>query len=494
MKTLSFLLALAATTIGAADLQYTLAPEPAQRCVRVTMEIPDAGAKELVRIPRWCPGFYFLMRYDEKVFDFAATTLDGHALEAVAKPIGGWEIQNPARTPIRVRYRVRGDDPGLGFFAVNVDPSKAFVNGAATFMYSPSRLTTPISLSISLPVKWDIATAMTEKDGHYVASGYDELIDHPIQMGAFQRRKFEVEGVPFEAIFVAPNEAPRCNVDREAENLRVVAAPALKLFGGAAFKKYLFIIHLAVGNFGGGLEHRSSCVIATSNSRELGIEDLAAHEYFHAWNVKQIRPQVLGPFDYEREVRTANLWFAEGVTDYYAKLTTYRSGLRDARWLLGELQAAASELASSRNRHSVTLSDCSRRAWENGGFGVGDLSYYTKGLLVGWILDCEIRRRTSGLKSLDDVMRRMFARYRLPKAGYPEGGILEALQQETGDDWTDLYRVLVNSTDELPYELVGSIGLAVSPNGRVGFASNPSSEASKLLQGWLEIGHNAERD
>ncbi|MFI5387456.1 MAG: hypothetical protein ACHQ50_15215, partial [Fimbriimonadales bacterium] len=293
-------------------------------------------------------------------------------------------------------------------------------------------------------------------------------------------------GIPFEVVFVSTDQQYRPNLDEETARLKAIALPALKMFGGASFKRYIFFIHLAIGNFSGGLEHRACNVQAVRSTRPLDIDDLAAHEYFHAWNVKQIRPKILGPFDYTKEQRTANLWFAEGVTDYYAKITTYRSGLQDLNWLLRDLGSQVANLQHGTNRLRYTLADCSRLTWDDSGFGYGDLSYYVKGLIVGWIFDAVIRDATEGEKSLDDVMKLMYKRYQLPQPGYEEGGVLAAINEVSGSDYTLLYNRMVNSTDELPYEVLEKIGITVDANtNNVTVDPQASARAVEFRRAWL---------
>lgn len=473
--------------LAAADLHYTLAPQPDKGTVHITLTVDKGDAVEKFRIPAWCPGFYFLLDYQAKIRNFKAVDGDGKDLQVTNPEKREWDVQDPAQSSVTVSYDVVADDGGLGFFSDNIRSDKAFTNGAATFMYPVTRKLEKDHLEVNLPEKWDIATTLDTEDGGYVAGGYDELIDYPIQMGTFERRKFNINGIPFEAVFVSPDNRYGPNVDNLAEVLHAVAKAPMNLFGAQGFKRYMFLIHLAVGNFAGGLEHRASTCIALGNDPGLDIADIAEHEFFHSWNVKQIRPVVLGPFDYTQQVRTANLWFAEGVTDYYAKMCTYRSGVKDQRWLMLELSGQIQGLQHSKNRKSITLADCSRRAWENGGFGVGDLSYYTKGLVTGLILDAAIRAKTHGDKCLDDVMRLMWNKYHLPQAGYPEDGILQAVNEVSGSDLTNLYNRMVNSTEEMPYDLLGLIGLQLDANGNLANDPNASADAVKLREAWLKI-------
>jgi len=494
-----FLAALFLPCFALADVHYTLEPLPAAKSLRVAVQLEDAKAIESFRIPAWTPGMYVLMNYQDKISDIKATDAEGRPLHIEPVDKRKWVVTNPSKGPVTFSYRVLGDDGGLGFFGANVRDDKAFVNGASTFMYVDGRLTERSTLRLKLPAGWDVATAMSSQGTEFVAEGYDEFIDHPIQLGKFVRRNFTVEGIPFEAIYVAPDNKPRCDVDRETERLRKQSIPTVRMFGGASFKKYLYIIHLAVGDFSGGLEHRACNVQAVPNLKPLNLDTLATHEYFHAWNVKQIRPAVLGPFDYTKQVRTGNLWFAEGVTDYYAYKHTYASGLFDSDWLLSSLAAQISDYESGQTRLTKTVEDSSRENWENGGFGVGDLSYYTKGLLIGWIFDAEIRKATGGRKSLDDVMRTLYARCMLPNPGYGEDELIATINTVAGTDLTSLYMDMVRSTKPLPYDRLQDIGLMVIKPGEVipGSGSKKanrysvvrdpeiSPETAQRLAGWL---------
>ncbi|MEZ0325166.1 MAG: hypothetical protein ACAH95_04620, partial [Fimbriimonas sp.] len=321
--------------LAAADIHYTLAPNTRSKSIAVSISPDTPGAAEIFRIPAWCPGFYSIKNYQAKIYDVVATTSDGTALAVQKVDSRSWRVVNPNKKQITFRYMVLGDDPGLGFFAVNVRDDKVFVNGPAAFMYVDGKVTEPTRLTLKLgQQKWDVATGLSKnEEGAYVANGYDEFIDNPIQLGTMARRSFSIGESAFEVVFASPDNQYRPNLDKQAEMIKKVSAPAVALFGGLPVKRFVFIFHLAVGDFSGGLEHRASTVMSVPNSATADIATLVAHEFFHTWNVKQLRPKVLGPFDYTQPVRTGNLWFAEGVTDYYAQLMTYRGYVGDASWL-----------------------------------------------------------------------------------------------------------------------------------------------------------------
>lgn len=446
-------------TLAAADIKYTLTPIPASKAVAVTVTPDKPGASEIFRIPAWCPGFYFLQSYPDKMFDVKATDATGKALTIEKVDKDSWKVSNPDRKAITFSYKVQGDDDGQGFFGVSVKADKAFTNGAATFVYVDGRKDEETQLAVKLPEKWDIATGMTPvSTGNYTAGGYDEFIDHPIQMGAMTRRSFKIGDLDFDVVIASDNPI-RFKIDEQTTVLKKVSEEAVKLFHGAPFKHYVYILHLTNAGFLGGLEHRGSTCIAMPDSAGLDYTTLAAHEFFHTWNVKNLRPKVLGPFDYTKECRTGNLWFAEGVTDYYANMNAYRSGLREAKWLYRTMGSEIGALQRGKTRLTVTLEDACKQTWESGGFGFNDLDYYNKGCVAGFVFDAAIRGGSD--KSLDDVMRSMYAVYRLPSPGYEEDGVRKAMNGVSGLDLTSLYNTVVRSTQEVPYDGMVGIGLRV---------------------------------
>jgi predicted metalloprotease with PDZ domain len=485
MKRLIWLATLSLASLGHAVVHYQIDFQPDAKQVRVTIQLDNPGKAETFHIPAWSPGFYQIARYQTGISHVQALTPDGQALAVQRDGSRGWQVQDPEAKPYSLSYFVEGNDEGLGFFGTAVSDDDGFVNGASAFMYLDARITEPASLKISAPTGWDIATPLDpDAAGEYEAGGYDELIDSPIQVGRFVRKSFTAENLPFQVVYVAPDGHARADLDVETARFAKLVVPAIKMFGGAPFKHYTFFIHLAPGSFSGGLEHRACTVINIQNTNPLNIDDLITHEYFHAWNVKNIRPLVLGPFDYTKEVRTDNLWFAEGVTDYYAKLDAYQSGLDNLGYLFDQFTEEESVLQRTRDRTKYTLAQASRGAWEGGSEGLGDLSYYDKGLLVGLFLDAEIRSATHGEKSLDDVMRLLYERHHLPLPGYAEDEIRSTVSEVAGTDLKSIYDVLVYSTKEVPYKELQKLGIrAIEANVAFqdpGFHVDPSGRITDL--------------
>jgi len=464
-------LPLLACSFASAQLQYTVTPEPAAQSIRVRLELEATSDMTEFRIPAWCPGYYVILEYQKKISDIQVTDGSGVRLPTTPVDARGWRINAPKGTKLILSYRVLGDDGGLGFFGVSVRPHTVFINGPAAFMYPTDRLKEPVKLRFELPEKWQVATGMdSNAQGEYTSDGYDELLDHPVQLGLFERRTFVVQNIPFEAVYVSENQTFRANLDEETRQLKLLSEPAIKMMGGAPFKRYVYLIHLSIGDFSGGLEHRASTVIAIPNMTRLRIMELATHEFYHVWNIKHIRHRALGPFNYTQAVRTRSLWFSEGVTDYYAHLHAHQSGLRDAAGMIQLLSDQIEELQSAKSRLTHTIEEASLAAWENGSFGVGDLSYYTKGSVAGLIFDAAIREASNDARSLDDVMRTLFAKHRLPNPGFEEEDLLRAINEAAGKDLSTLYRKVIQSKEEVPLDHLAYLGLRVRMPGETATA------------------------
>ncbi|MEI8281779.1 MAG: hypothetical protein WCG75_05185, partial [Armatimonadota bacterium] len=195
------------------------------------------------------------------------------------------------------------------------------------------------------------------------------------------------------------------------------------------------------------------------------LDSLATHEYFHAWNVKQIRPVLLGPFDYTKEQRCPNIWFSEGVTDYYAQLHAYQAGFLTKSQLLDALTLNIEELQMSKTAKKITLEEACKQAWEHGGFGVDDLSYYTKGLVVGLLCDARIRGETKGNSSLNDLLRSLYKQYQLPNPGFADDAIRDGLMDLAGAKMGPFYDSMVRTTQPMVYDSLNRIGLRLTIPG-----------------------------
>ncbi|MGH9689734.1 MAG: M61 family metallopeptidase [Candidatus Acidiferrales bacterium] len=431
----------------------------------VQMDIPGAHAGTEIAIPAWNALY--------QVRDFAYRVRDLHVLAPVAANGNGsmlqlraldkqtWEIQNPASpsptndsAQLTVQYSIEWNDPGP--FDSQLNDHHAFINFAEILMYLPDRRREDVEVVFDdVPSAWKIMAELPpgREPNSFIAESYDALVDAPAEAGNFSDFEFDCEGAHFRVIV----DASGWNKSRLEEDLRRITAYELSLMGGPPFKEYTFFFHIGpyadVG--GGGMEHSFSTAIAAASVD--GAAAIAAHEFFHAWNVKRIRPRSLEPVDYAKEQHTRALWFAEGVTSTYAAFTLERSGLWSKAEFYEDLATQIGELESRPARAWQSVEESSLDAWleKYDDYNRPDrsISYYNKGQIVGVMLDLAIRDATDNLKSLDDVLRLMNDEY--AKAGKFYNGseaIRGAVEEVSGKSFQDFFRRFVSGTDEIPYD------------------------------------------
>lgn len=464
----------------------------------VTVRAEREGSEPLsFAIPVWAPGYYQILSFEKNIANVQATDDKGTAL-TVTHPDGHTWTATGGGGAITLRYEVTAKEAGFGFFGSHLDDKTGFINGASAFMYVVDGKTLPTVAAYRLPENWKIACSLEEADAKalgtnsgkylpaYQAPDYDTLIDCPVQMGQFDRLDFTVRDTPFSVLLVGQTDVRREDL---VKMLTKISAAGIDLFGYPPFKRYYYIFHFAIGSFGGGLEHVNSTTLnifgRTGGSPD-GWASLAAHEYFHNWNVKRLHPAVLGPFDYTQKVRTGALWFCEGVTDYYGELLPYRAGLTQESELLAELANRITELQNTDARLRVSVEEASRKAWEGGSQGFGGLSYYLKGSLLGLLFDVKIRAATDDAKSLDDVLRLLDSEYGKKGIGYDEEAILRAINTVSGQDMTEVYRKYVRGTDEIPWnDMLKDAGLVYEIGNEkipfVGVSTQPDKNGSLLV-------------
>ncbi|MBS0600229.1 MAG: M61 family metallopeptidase [Proteobacteria bacterium] len=467
-----------------APIRYTLlatAPHTHRFLSRCTVAEPAADGQCFV-LPAWIPGSYLIREFAKNVIAFTACDGDGAPVAVTKTGKDGWRCA-PCRGPLSVELEVHALD--LSVRTAWLDTTRAYANGTALFPRLPDRADAPCELELVLPqgetyAGWRVATGLTalatdaRGAGLYAAADYDELVDCPIEIGDWQHARFTACGVPHEIVI-----AGRCTVDldRLARDLERVCSAQIRLFGEPApFERYLFLV-MAVGDGYGGLEHRNSTSLlcARDDLPQPGAAELTdgyrtflglcSHEYFHAWNVKRIRPAAFTPYDYQRENYTRLLWAFEGITSYYDDLMLRRSGLIDeAAWLqlLGE---TATRVWRGPGRHRQSVAESSFDAWTKFYRPDADtpnavVSYYAKGALVALALDLTLRRLSRGTRSLDDLMRALWQRYGRPGLGVPEDGIESLAAELAGQPLADFFAACVHGTGDLPLaELLAGHGL-----------------------------------
>jgi predicted metalloprotease with PDZ domain len=442
-------------------IRYTLRfPAPQTNYVEVEAVVSTDGRASLeMFMAVWTPGSYLIREYERNVEGVTASA--GGRPFAVEKTVKNrWRITTGGAREVTVTYRVFSHE--MTVRSNWVDADFAMINGAPTFMTVVDGMSRPHDVRLELPPGWTMSiTGMPDAPGsganHYLAPDFDTLVDSPIVAGNPVVHPFTVSGKPH--FLVDVSEGGVFDGARAARDLERIVQTDERFWTSLPYDKYVFFNLLTGAS--GGLEHRNSVMMMSSRwvmstrPRYLNWLSLASHEYFHLWNVKRLRPIELGPFDYENEVYPRSLWISEGLTDYYGDLQLRRAGLSSPGEYLSQLSDAIRALQTTPGRLTQTVEMASFDAWikqyrfdENSINSA--ISYYTKGSVLGFVLDARIRGATGDTKSLDDVMRLAYARYSGARGFTPEQ-FRQAASEVAGTDLGPWFKRALESTDELDY-------------------------------------------
>jgi predicted metalloprotease with PDZ domain len=437
-------------------------PVPASHEYEVEMRVPAMPGRDEVEIafPAWAPGSYMIRDFVRHVSGLTVTDERGRPLPADSVSRldkQRWLIGSGGRA-LRVRYRVFAFEATVR--TSFLDDSHAYWNGTSLFFYVEGQLSRPCQVEVVLPRRgWRVATALPPVSGRrqtFAAANFDELCDSPFEIGTHQVRTFAVGRTQFElALFGRTN----ADVDRLVDILRRVVAATGRIFGGFPFKRYVFIVHaLPVGS--GGLEHRASVtmdITGLSFEDENGyvrFADLAAHEFFHAWNVKRIRDATLGPFDYARENYTRLLWLFEGCTDYLAHIIMLRARVTTVKQFLKMIAEDWPKYATRPGRNESSLENLSFDAWvkqykpsEN--FINRAASYYEKGFWTAMALDIELRVASGGARGLTELFRLLWDRFGRDERPIADADVRAAAAELAGKPLDGFFDHHVRGTGDL---------------------------------------------
>ena len=453
-------------------IRYTLSfPAPQTHYVEVTATVPTGRRADVdLMMAVWTPGSYLVREYARNVEAVTAAGPDGRALDVDKSKKNHWRIATGGAPSITVKYRVYCREMSVRTNWVESD--FAMINGAPTFITLADLAPRPHEVIINPAPAWKRSvTALPEMGGgehRYRAPDYDTLVDSPIVVGNPAVYDFVVDGKKHSLVNVG--EGGVFDGARAAKDLETIVKEDRRLWGFLPYDRYVFFNMITES--GGGLEHKNSTVLMTNRwatrtrRAYLSWLELASHEYFHAWNVKRLRPAELGPFNYENENVTRSLWIAEGFTDYYAELQVHRAGLSTRDEYLEGLSNAIEALQTTPGRLVQSAEMASFDAWikyyrpdENS--PNTSISYYTKGTVIAFLLDAKIRKETA--KSLDDVMRVEYERFSGAKGYTPEEFRVEA-ENVTGINLKQFWDTAVESTAELDYsEALDTFGVRFKP-------------------------------
>lgn len=418
---------------------------PQTQTATITMTVREVKGDSLdVALPVWRPGRYQVLDQAGSISAFAATNSRGEPLAATKLDKATWRISTGGSEVVRVSYRVYANS--LNDRTRHIDDTHAFLSPAAVFVYAPERRFAPVRVTIDAPDGWSTSTGLERENGSrttFVGVDYDVLVDSPLEIGVHDFHEFEVDGVPHEIIVwhggAAASEKPRYDAEKFTRDFAAIVRTQVELFGDMPYSRYVFQIHAGPG-LGGGTEHLNSTIMQTSRAtfeeegaykRFLG---LVSHEMFHTWNVKQLRPADLKPYDYAHEDYTRLLWLVEGATSYYDDLCLVRAGLMSADAYIAMVEGMINSEIGRPGWREQSLEDSSFDAWIKFNKATPDavnstVSFYGKGSLISLLLDMEIRTRTANQASLDTVMRRMYERFPLKGPGYTTRDVLNVLRE-----------------------------------------------------------------
>lgn len=448
---------------------YTVSlTDPVAHEISISMTVPAVPDRDDVDLvmPAWAPGSYMIRDFSRHVFDVVASDDKGHALHVQRVDKLRWRVV-AAGVGFVVRYRVFAFEETVrtSFF----DDRHAYWNGTSVFMFVDGLGDRPCQVSVQAPPGWRVSTALPQKKSAFQAANYDDLVDAPFEVGTHDVVRFGVDGTPFELALFGDTNA---DVSRLVDILKRVVRTTGRLFGGFPFDRYVFIVH-ALSARGGGLEHRASTTLDIAG---LAFEDekayqrfaeLAAHEFFHTWNVKRLRDRCLGPFDYTREAFTRLLWFHEGFTELMEGIILLRAGLVTAATYLEDLAEEWPRYANRPGRNVTPLDELSVEAWikqykpaEN--FTNRSVSYYEKGKWAAIVLEVELRKLTRGRRGVVDVFRTLWKQFGIRDVGFDSPDVEAAVDLVAGRSMASYFRRFIRGVEELPVpRLLATVGINV---------------------------------
>ena len=477
-------------------LRYTLAmPAPQSHYFEVKMDLGGFPAEYTdVKMPVWAPGSYLVREFAKNVEGMQARTAGGQALAVEKINKNTWRVRHLKQASFQVSYRVYAFE--LSVRTSFIDADHGYLNGSSVFMYPADNKMLGSTVAVQPAAGWSqVSTALRPATGKftYKAASYDELADSPMEIGNQKVLEFTANGTPHQVAMYGTYtvDEPKLLVD-----LKKVCEEAHRVVGQNPLDRYLFIVH-NLERGGGGLEHLNSTTLEVSRASygtPAGYNsflNLAAHEYFHLWNVKRIRPVALGPFNYDQENYTHMLWVSEGMTSYYAAIINQRAGFSSREEYLNKLAALITEVENTPGNRVQSAAESSFDAWiksyrQNENSRNSEINYYSKGELIGAVLDLNIAEATQGAKHLDDVFRLLYdTYYKKAGRGFTDQEFQNAVATVAGRRYDAFFQNSVYGTKPIDFApALAYAGLTLSNNpvandGTLG--ANFSNRAGKLV-------------
>jgi predicted metalloprotease with PDZ domain len=443
------------------SIHYWVAmPQPENHLFEVTLHLVNYPLPVVnLKMPVWTPGSYLVREYAKNLQDFAAFAgAEPLSWRKVSK--NHWQIEKGDAAEVILRYRIFANE--LSVRTNHLDATHGYFNGAALFFRIPGWEQQPIHITIVPPhPEWQVTTGLPTVKGEtntFLATDFDTLVDSPFEIGSHDVFQFEVLGKPHElAIWGQGNYKP----EKLLADFHKIIEVESKMFGGLPYQRYVFILHLFNQAYG-GLEHKNSCSLLyhrfgfrIQDKYERFIQ-LVAHEFFHLWNVKRIRPKGLEVFDSDQENYTDSLWFCEGTTSYYDLVIPFRARIYDVKSYVNHLNQEITKYLKTPGRKVQRLSESSFDAWiklyrQDANSGNSQISYYLKGEMVSLLLDLLIRARHHNQLSLDDVMVKMWEQFGKSEIGYTSEELKQVIESVADMDLSDFFNSYIDGLDDLPF-------------------------------------------
>lgn len=454
--------------IGTADLpkninySYSVSMDhPNRHYIQVELRCENQKSDFIdFKMPVWTPGYYGIQNNSKHLVGFKAVDQQGNILPFKKTLKNTWRVTSKNKKTVLISYEVYADE--LSVVNSYLDAEQAVISPTSVYLFPDGKISEPVLVNFKLNGNWSkISTGLDrveDRSSTFFASNFDVLFDCPTLLGNQQEISFSVKGIPHT---VAVSEKDTLDKTRFISDLKNIVEAATTLIGHIPYRHYTF---LTIGSIGGGMEHHNSCLLSCRTSvadtsdinQYKGWLSFVAHEYFHLYNVKSIRPIALGPFDYDRECYTNLLWFSEGVTVYYENILLNRAGLFSRKDCFKCLTESITGFENRPGHLFESATESSFDAWihffeRNAENRNNTISYYDKGCALGLLLDLKIRQATHNRQSLDDVMRALYNTYFLEhKRGFTDNELRSTCEKVAGISLNEIF-TSVSKVDPIDY-------------------------------------------
>lgn len=427
----------------------------------VTADIKNIKEPRLnISLPVWTPGWYTIENYAKNILRFHITDAEGKRLDHQMTRKQTWQVATKGLNRIKAEFDYRATVLALNQAKIATD--FAFFTGTQLFLLAEGHRKSPSTIRFEAPQNWKVVTSLkdTSDPNTFTAPDYDTLVDSTTELGNFDLTRFEFEGKPHYFVATPAGAFSKEKTERFTEMLKKIAAAQRAIFGDLPYEKfvYYYFFARAESNAGGALEHANSFVAFAPPGNFATPEMLmgtAAHEFFHVWNVKRIRPAEMWPYDYSSENYTPLLWVSEGFTNYYTNVSLYRAGLRTREQFLQSVAGAMSGVENNPARDYISPADASVSTWLGYDTPVAfGISYYTQGQNLGALLDLSLIADTGGKFGLDDVFRALYKDFYHKGKGFSTEELIAVIDRLSKRDYTDFFRSYIQGVKVPPYDAI----------------------------------------